>query len=134
MRSLGFVCAGLLLFALPFLSLGVGGHVHDATGPHLDHWPRHGGQLMMVGDSHLEIVDAPPAIEVYASDARRWPLTPRSARVALDGTPPRPLDWERGRLVAPAAPDWRNAAVEVTLPGGQVLAVSVARADIGGGR
>jgi hypothetical protein len=132
-RSVGFVCAGLVLFALPFLSLGVGSREHDGLGAHLDHWPRHGGQLMMVGDHHLEIVDAAPAIAVYASDARRWPLTPVAGRVGLDGAAPRPLIRDGDRLVA-VADEWRTAVVEVTLTGGEVLAVNIARADLASAR
>lgn len=134
MRALGFIAAGLVLFALPFLSLGVGGRAHHEIGAHRDHWPRHGGHLMMVGDYHLEIVDAAPAIAVYASDARRWPLDPVAGRVGLDGAAPLPLVRDGDRLVAAAASDWRTAAVEVTLAGGQVLAVSVARADLAAAR
>lgn len=129
MKRLGFLAAGLVLFALPFLSLGVGGGHHDELGPHMDHWPRYGGQLMMIGDYHLEIVDAAPAIEVYPSDARRRPLTAASGRVAFDAAPPLPLTWHSDRLVAPAAAGWRSVAVEVTLTDGQVLAVRVARPE-----
>jgi hypothetical protein len=133
-RSLGYLCAGLVLFALPFLSLGVGSREQHELGAHLDHWPRHGGQLMMVGDYHLEVVDAAPAIAVYASDARRWPLLPLSGRVALNGAPPRTLDRQGDHLVAPADTGWSSAAIEVTLTGGQVLAVTVARADLAAAR
>ncbi|MEO8605533.1 MAG: hypothetical protein ABI629_23390 [bacterium] len=127
MKRLAFLAAGVVLFALPFLSLGVGSGHHDEPGPHMDHRPRYGGQLMMIGEYHLEIVDAAPAIEVYPSDARRRPLTPASGRVAFDAAPPRPLTWQRDRLVAPTAAGWQRVAVEVTLSDGQILAVRVAR-------
>jgi hypothetical protein len=56
MKYGGFVAAGCVLFALPFLSMGVGSTHHDGAAPHMDHTPKYGGLLLMVDDHHLEIV------------------------------------------------------------------------------
>lgn len=45
--------------------------------PH-DHTPLHGGQVGMVGDYHLEVVDTGEEIRVYVSDECRSPLPPPS--------------------------------------------------------
>lgn len=59
--------AGLALGAAPFLRYAHFG----APEAHTDHEPRHGGQLGMVGDHHIEVVRDGAQIRVYVSDARR---------------------------------------------------------------
>jgi hypothetical protein len=127
MRRVAFFVAGLVLFSLPFLTVGVGiGHHPE---PHADHAPRHGGLLLMVGDHHLEVVERDETIEVYPSDARRRPIEPASGRVAFDETGSRTLEWKAGRLVAAGVSDWRTAAFEITLANGEVLSIQVPRVD-----
>jgi hypothetical protein len=115
---LGAVLLGLVLFALPFLKYGVGGHAH---GPHTDHAPRHGGELLMVGDYHLERVVRGPAVEIFVSDALRRPVRPASARMLLDDGTERPLTWRDHRLVAPRPTAPGGALYEVTVSHGPVL-------------
>jgi hypothetical protein len=115
---IGAVLVGLLLFALPFLKYGVGGHAH---GPHTDHAPRHGGELRMVGDYHLERVVRGPRVEIFVSDALRRPLRPSAGRMLLDDGTERPLVWREHRLVTSRVPDAGGAVYEVTVADGPVL-------------
>ena len=74
-RRIGLAIAfGLALSSLPFLRYL---HLGHATLPHVDHAPRHGGQLHMVGDRHLELVRRRGRIEVFTSDALRQPVAVR---------------------------------------------------------
>lgn len=51
-----------------------------APTAHADHDPRHGGQLGMQGDVHVELVARPDGLHrVYLSDALRVPIAPGSA-------------------------------------------------------
>jgi hypothetical protein len=46
-----------------------------ATVPHMDHTPRHGGLVLMKGDTHLEVVlDADGSCHAYFTDAVRMEL------------------------------------------------------------
>jgi hypothetical protein len=128
-RKVGFVAAGVVLCALPFLSLGAGvdPHTHGQSEPHMDHDPRHGGLVLMVGDHHLEVVDHGDAIEVYTTDARRRPLEPAKGRIVLDETQPLDLSWEHSRLVVRDVPPSKFVDCHVTLADGTVLEITVPR-------
>ena len=46
-----------------------------ATVPHMDHSPRHGGLVLMRGDTHFEVVLSPGGMcQVYFTDATRTEL------------------------------------------------------------
>ena len=52
----------------------------DATAPHADHLPRHGGLVLMNGNTHLEVlVSADGTSRVYFTDAVRMALPPDHA-------------------------------------------------------
>lgn len=127
MKNFGFAVAGMILFALPFLSMGVGRDHHDGAEPHMDHAPYHGGLLLMVGDHHLEIVESEGAIEVYVSDARRIPLRPVSGRIRPGEKRAVDLVWDRDRLIARDVPASQAADYEVTLDDATVLEIRVPR-------
>ncbi len=111
------LAVGALLGAAPFLRYTAPGH----AVPHANHDPRHGGQLVMVGDFHLELVARDGAVELFTSDALRRPLTPRLGSVTFDGGPAQPLRWESQRMVAAAAHGAREAVVAVELTDGTRL-------------
>ena len=120
--------AGLVLATLPFLIYGSRGHVH---APHTDHAPRHGGELFMLGDYHVEVVTLADTVEIYLSDASRRPLRPANGRVALESGREVALRWQQQRLVA-ALPSASTAAqFEITTADGAQLLLpgSVARAS-----
>jgi hypothetical protein len=114
------VAAGLGLATLPFLHYAPFG---DGE-PHADHEPRHGGQLGMAGEHHIELVRRRGTVEVFVSDARRrsvdvaagWAVFDRGERIAL-----RALG---DRLVGPDRSDAREIEAVVVLTGGSRLAVS----------
>ena len=121
------VAAGLVLATLPFLIYGPRGHVHL---PHTDHAPRHGGELYMLGDYHVEVVTLADTVEIYLSDASRRPLRPAGGRVALESGREVALLWQQQRLVA-ALPSATGAArFQITTADGTQLSLpgSVARA------
>lgn len=120
MSRLGAVALGLVLFALPFARYGFGGHEH---APHSDHAPRHGGQLLMVGDYHLERVVNGDVVEIFLSDAMRRPVRPASGRVLLDDGSELPLAWRSHRLVGSRPGPASGARYELTVAGGPVLSV-----------
>ena len=71
-RILAAVAGGVMLASLPvvhFAHLG-GGHGES----HADHDARHGGQLGMVGDYHIEVVRRRGEVQVFVSDAWRRPV------------------------------------------------------------
>lgn len=115
-RVAGLVTAGLVLAALPFLRYLHPGHEVRA---HDDHAPRHGGDLVMVGERHLELVRRSGAIEVFTSDARREPLRPERGWIEQDDGSRIPLTWQDHRLRGPET----SAALRVTvvLPGGETF-------------
>lgn len=112
------VAAGLALAALPFLR-----YAHFGAGAHADHEPHHGGQLGMVGEHHVELVQRDGRFEVYVSDAWRRPLRPARGRLAPDRGAPLELSWSGGRLVAPAALGGRKVEVAIELDDGTTLAI-----------
>ncbi len=112
--------AGLFLATLPFWRyLPLGG----AVGAHMDHEPRHGGQLGMVGDHHIEVVRRRGLVEVFVSDASRRPVQPRSGRVIFDSTATEPLAWKNHRLIA-GDRFATEIEAQVVLPDGQNAAIS----------
>jgi len=114
----GAAAAGCVLFALPFLQSGLGeSHWHGA-GPHLDHAPRHGGSLLMVGDFHVEVVEGAKRIELYVSDAERRPLEASSVEATYDGRREGEVRWDSYRLVAPRPPGYSVADYRIRLGSG----------------
>ena len=115
--------AGLMLFALPFFQSGLGeSHAHG-PGPHMDHSPRHGGTLVMVGDYHLEVVEGTQTLEVYVSDAERRPLRPLAARVTFDDGAPHELAWSGYRIVAARPQRYAWADYRIVLDNHEPLTV-----------
>jgi len=94
LKTAGAIALGLALASLPFVMFGMGGHSH-ASGPHMDHAARHGGQLGMVGDSHMELVRKDGRLSLYVSDALRRPLTPVRGTLQFGDGEPAPMQHER---------------------------------------
>jgi hypothetical protein len=97
MPRLAALLAGLILAGLPYLVYGTSSHSH---APHADHAPRHGGDLFMLGDYHVEVVRRPQRIEVFLSDSVRKPQRPERGSLELLGGGKVPMRWEDQRLVA----------------------------------
>jgi hypothetical protein len=117
-RLLAALVGGLVLAALPFWRYA---HGDRHALPHVDHAPRHGGRLVMVGDHHLELVRRSGRVEVFVSDARRRPLRPAEGWLFLGAGDRVPLHWEDHRLTAAADPDARGAQAVVVLMDGTRL-------------
>ena len=94
----------------PALSTTPGAHT-SAASPHSDHSPHHGGQLGMVGDFHIEMVERGDTIEIHLSDAERTPLPPTSGTLVFDTGTERPLAPFSTFLLAPSD----KKATEVTV-------------------
>ena len=115
------IAAGSLLATLPFWPyLPLGG----AVGPHVDHEPRHGGQLGMVGEHHIEVVRHRGRVEVFVSDAMRRPVRPRAGHIVFDGEQETPLTWANHRLSGVDHPAAREIDAHVTLSDGTEIAIS----------
>jgi len=118
MKSLaGATICGAALFALPFLQSGLwdtGSH----GALHMDHEPRHGGRLLMLGNHHLEIVERAGTLELYVSDAERRPLRPENASIAFDANPAVPMVWSSYRMTAPHPARYEWADYRIALPDG----------------
>lgn len=113
------VAAGLLLAAVPFLR-----YVHfGGAEAHANHEARHGGQLGMAGEHHVELVRRDGAVEIYVSDAWRRPLRPAGGSVAFDRGGAVELRWSGHRLVAPDAPAARQVDAAIRLEDGTSLAI-----------
>ena len=130
MKRLAAICVGGVLACLPFLLYGGGGHAH---APHTDHDPRHGGQLFMIGDYHLELVtrgetgSSALRVEIYLSDASRRPLRPRAGALATRAGDEIALAWTRQRLVAELPKGARPARYRLTAPDGSTLELPAPR-------
>lgn len=126
----GALVAGALLFALPLLQSGLGQTHRDGNTPHMDHTPRHGGVLLMIGQVHLEIVERARTIDVYPSDSMRRPLRPASGSVRFDDHAARALEWSGYRLTAPMPPRYGAAEYNIAFHDGPPLSIRLSRADL----
>lgn len=124
-RWLGAIAAGLFLATLPYWRFVPFG---GALAPHMDHEPRHGGQLGMVGDHHIEVVRHRGRVEVFVSDATRRPLQPTAVSVVFDRQAEVPLEWSDHRFVGADRSAARQIEALVTLAGTK-LALSFDFAD-----
>lgn len=114
---------GLALGAMPFVRYGYGGaHAHDA-GPHMDHGARHGGNLLMLRDYHLEIVEREDEVELYLSDERRRPLKPSSCMVSFGDESPTECDWRSYRSVVLRPSSAQTGLYRLTVDEAQPLVV-----------
>jgi hypothetical protein len=119
-RLLASVAAGLLLASFPFLRYA---HFGPAVVAHADHAPRHGGQLGMAGDFHIELRRQRGTVETFVSDAWRRPVQPRDGWVVFDGGAVTPLAWQDGRLVGPDTAAAREVQAVVVLTDGTRLSI-----------
>ena len=96
-RLAASIAAGLVLAAIPFAR-----YIHPGGGEaHANHEARHGGQLGMAGDHHLEFVRRGRHVEIYVSDARRNPLTARRGTLDYGDGIVRRLRWDETLLRGP---------------------------------
>jgi hypothetical protein len=122
-RLVTAVLAGSLLATLPFLRyFPLVAHVEA----HVDHEPRHGGQLGMVGDHHIELCRRRGNVEVFVSDAWRRPVRPDRGSVVFDNGRAERLSWHNHRQVAIDYADATDIKVEVVLADGSALMTSFA--------
>jgi hypothetical protein len=118
LRVLGAILGGLLLAAMPLARfVFVTGH----GAPHADHEPRHGGQVGMSGDYHIEVRRRAGRIETFVSDPRRRPVRPEGVSVAYDGGETIPLQAERDRWIGEDDASARTIEANVLLADGTRL-------------
>ena len=118
------IAAGLALGTLPFLRYV---HLGHPALPHSDHEPRHGGQLVMVGNHHIELLRGHGNVEVFVSDAHRVPVQPVRGHVVYDDGPREILVVDGDRMRAPDVPRAVQLEVTVVLPDGTPLSWRFAR-------
>ncbi|HZO16204.1 MAG TPA: hypothetical protein VFB62_23180 [Polyangiaceae bacterium] len=121
MRWIVATVAGLVLATLPFWRFYA---PFAGASAHMDHAPRHGGQLAMVGDHHIELVRHRGSVQVFVSDARRRPIRPREGRIVFDQVKSVPLAWRDHRLIAQDQPDAREIETAVVLHDGTSLTIA----------
>lgn len=122
MTRAGWIAAaalGVALGAVPFLRYL---HLGHGVAAHVDHAPRHGGVLRMIGDHHLELVRREGRVELHASDGRRQPVRITRGWVEPAGGARIALDPARDRATAPIPRGDGALAVEVELADGTRLA------------
>ena len=123
MKSLpAAIACGLVLAGLPFFQSGLGDRGH-AGAFHMDHSPHHGGQLLMLGNHHLEIVERGDRLDLFVSDAERRPIRPESATIAFDGDPARPFAWSGYRMTVGRPAVYGQADYRIALAGGAPLTI-----------
>jgi hypothetical protein len=115
------IVAGLLLGTMPMWRYA---HFGGSVESHMDHEPRHGGQLGMVGDAHVEMVRRLGKVQVYVSDAWRQPLAAADAWAVFDRSTKSPLQWDGHRFVGDDEPAAREIEAVVMLADGRRLAIS----------
>lgn len=120
-RFLIAVTAGAVLAALPVLHFT---HLGEHAEAHADHEPRHGGQLGMVGDHHIELVRRRGEVQVFVSDAWRRPVQPARGSVTFDSGVPQPLTWRNHRLVGADQDNAITIGVEVAIGNGTQVVTS----------
>ncbi|MBM4245909.1 MAG: hypothetical protein FJ148_19235 [Deltaproteobacteria bacterium] len=100
MERLLALLATPVLAVLPLLAF-VHSQTHvDPHAPHGDHRPHRGGDVVMLGDVHVEVVRTDAVVHLYLSDPVRRPLPPGEGRaVHADGSST-PLATEGDHLVA----------------------------------
>jgi len=94
------------------------------SGAHMDHEPRHGGLLGMVGEDHLEIVRTGGLVECHPSDAHRVAREPVGGWVECGGGGRVPAVVEGNRLVAPDRCRTKEVTCHVLLGDGLTLRMS----------
>ncbi len=112
---------GCVLASLPFLHFA---HFGEHGAAHADHEPRHGGQLGMVGDYHVEVVRRRGQVQVFVSDAWRRPIESARAWAVFDDGPPQPLGWSNHRHVGRYVAGAQRIGVEILVSDGTHLATS----------
>ena len=102
---------------------------HAHAHAHGDHAARHGGQLGMAGDFHLEFVVRERSVEVHVSDAWRRPL--KAVRGTLDYGDgiERPLRWHGTFLRGPYVRGAESVNARVMLDSGRAVEIEFWLAD-----
>ncbi len=119
-RIAAAVAFGLFLATLPFWPYLV---ALRAIEPHTDHAPRHGGQLAMVGDHHIEVVRRRGLVEVFVSDAQRRPVDAAGCWLVFDNTEKVALEPANDRWRAVDRPAAREIEATMLLVDGTRLAM-----------
>ncbi len=120
LRWLAALAVGGFLFASPFLRYSGAGHAGES---HMNHEARHGGQLGMIGDHHIEAVLRDRTLEAFVSDAKRVPIEPRSGSIKVDGRE-QSLRWVGYRLLAHSVVVEGDVEIRVVLDDGTRLATT----------